>query len=356
MPEKLKIFDMHKVSRILILHLHGIGNAVMFLPAFQEIQKKYPDAEYSIVTGPGGASEIFPHKKNVKIIKLNKGERWTDLFKFALRLRREKFDSVFSTAQVNDLKTPLLSFLSKAPVRVGVKNFKFGYLYNKNKFVSPSLHFVEREFELLKLLDINGAVRFPTIKVLASEERSINRLLQAEGFNLSKPIIGLHFAARWTPFKSWDFDKIVSLTERLYKRYRANLVFIGDNAEKEKVRKLMYHVNFKTFDVIGKVNTMNSLCAFLKKCSVLITTDSGPGHVASAVGTPVIVLFGPTDPNLCKPYGKNVFIVKKDLECSPCYPRYKECHRDVDESYLCMKEIQAEDVLKAVEMTIDSLQ
>jgi ADP-heptose:LPS heptosyltransferase len=216
------------------------------------------------------------------------------------------------------------------------------------------MHFIEKDFELLKLLDVNVAVRSPTIEVFHSEERKIDMLLKTKGVDLSRPVIGLHFAASWSPSKAWEFDKIVSLVKHLYERYRSNLVLLGDNAEKEKGKKLIQAVDFKIFDFIGTLCTMNYLCTFLRRCSVLITTDSGPGHLANAVSTPVVVLFGPTNPNLCRPYGKKVFVVKRDIECSPCYPEYRACHRDVDEKFLCMKEILIEDVLRAVKKAIQS--
>jgi 3-deoxy-D-manno-octulosonic-acid transferase/heptosyltransferase-1 len=95
----------------------------------------------------------------------------------------------------------------------------------------------------------------------------------------------------------------------------------------------------KTVNLAGRT-TLRDLAYLYRKAALLITTDSGPMHIAAAVGTPVIALFGPTSASRTGPYGEGHFVIRRDLACSPCF--LKKC-----ETRHCMKDISVEDVLEA---------
>ena len=99
-----------------------------------------------------------------------------------------------------------------------------------------------------------------------------------------------------------------------------------------------------TINLIGKTDILQ-LGALLEMCDVCLTCDSGPMHIAAAVGTPTVALFGPTAPNRHRPYGEEDTVIEKPVPCRPCYKR--TCHRQ-DTQFLCMKEITADEVVQTL--------
>jgi 3-deoxy-D-manno-octulosonic-acid transferase/heptosyltransferase-1 len=153
-----------------------------------------------------------------------------------------------------------------------------------------------------------------------------------------KKYIAINPIAYWET-KLWDNEKFARLADLIIEKLKLNVVFTGSN--KADAADILSRMTKEGINLGGQTSLL-TLAEIYKGACAVITTDSGPMHLAAAVGTPVIALFGPTDPARTGPYGAGHTVVRTDLPCSPCL--LKKCP-----TQKCMEEIMPEHVLAAVE-------
>jgi 3-deoxy-D-manno-octulosonic-acid transferase/heptosyltransferase-1 len=138
--------------------------------------------------------------------------------------------------------------------------------------------------------------------------------------------------------KLWSDQKFAQLSERILQELNVPVVFTGGDASAtEGIQSFM---TLPSVDLAGRT-TLRDLACLFRQASLLVTTDSGPMHLAAAVETPVVALFGPTDPARTGPYGDGHTVIRMEMPCSPCF--FRTC-----DTKLCMREITVEDVFQAV--------
>ncbi|MFA6216862.1 MAG: GT4 family glycosyltransferase PelF [Candidatus Omnitrophota bacterium] len=261
--------------------------------------------------------------------------------KLARFLRKKHFDLVIDLQ--NNRKSHILSRLSLAMNRYGYDNKKYGFLLNHRiKDELPILDPVTHQFRILKMLGIE--LKDPRLELWppAQDEKHIEEFFAAEWMSVHQKIVGINVSAshRWET-KVWPFHHLVKLCEELGRR-DMRVVITGTDADAPLAQKLLNAVkNAKIINGCGKT-TVNQLACLIKRCSVYISADSAPLHVAASVDTPVIALFGPTDHRRHVPPAKKLVVLRKDLPCSPCYK--SKCA-----TLKCMELIKPEEVLIAIE-------
>ena len=230
------------------------------------------------------------------------------------------------------------------------KSREMSYLFLNERYPpgSKEQHALEKNLTLVKFL--GGSFDESDILYKESSRKSIiineKEKCKVDGFLRKheivdeKPLIAIHPMARWET-KQWDAQKFARLSDQLIKHYNAQIVFTGGKQDGPVIANIISLMKERAVNASGET-TLKEL-AYLFKCSQLvITTDSGPMHIAAAMGTPVIALFGPTAPWRTGPYSKNATIVRKSLYCSPCFK--KKCNH-----ISCMKDITVKDVLEATD-------
>lgn len=271
----------------------------------------------------------------------NKDKGLIGILNLAKMLRKKNFDMVIDLQ--NNRKSHILSFLSLGACRYGYENKKFAFLLNyRIKDEKPSIDPVTHQFRILEMLGID--LEDPRLELWPTEEdqRYIDDLLSSQWLSAAQKIIGINMGAsqRWLT-KTWPLVNIVKLCEELGQR-DMRPVITGTEKDLASASELMSRVkNIKPINACAKTS-VNQLACLIKRCAVFISADSSPLHIAAAVGTPFIALFGPTDPRRHLPAAKNYAVIKKDLSCSPCYKskcRTKEC----------MELITPQEVLEAIE-------
>jgi ADP-heptose:LPS heptosyltransferase len=172
-----------------------------------------------------------------------------------------------------------------------------------------------------------------------NSEAEITGQILLDQYNLrDKNFIAINPVAYWDT-KLWDNDKFARLADLIKSNLKMDVIFTG--SEKESIAKITSGMTTSGINLGGKTS-LPELAYLYKKARLVITTDSGPMHLAAAVATPVIALFGPTDPARTGPYGKDHTIIRTQLPCSPCF--LKKCP-----TKKCMKDILPEQVLAVVE-------
>src|SRR5207245_3314829 len=209
---------------------------------------------------------------------------------------------------------------------------------------SPSMHAVDRYLLTAQCLGADpGEVKpsdFPLPHETQAEAR-VEVLLAAAGIQAGATVVAMNPSARWET-KRWPLGSFAAAGDRLQQDGAARVVLIGGRDVRHMGEQLMRKLRTTPIDLMGKT-TMKELIALLRRARLLVTNDSGPMHLAAAVGTPVIALFGPTDPTRTGPYGAGHTVLRSGVPCSPCFSR--RCTNAVELE--CLTSIRPENVIEA---------
>jgi lipopolysaccharide heptosyltransferase II len=241
------------------------------------------------------------------------------------------------------LRSGLYTLMTGCPARAGFADSREGsaWCYSHRVKTSPGVvHAVDRYLDLARQLGVapDKTVAFPLFE--RSEERSwAERLWQREGIRAGEMICVLHPAARWE-IKRWPAGRFAALADRLIAEDGLRVVLAGGPDQLHQIDDVGHEMKERALNLAGST-TLLQLAALLRRTNLLITNDSGPMHLAAAVGTPVVALFGPTDPRRVGPYGEGHIVLRKNIDCSRCNRR--RCARDA----LCMRAIEVDEVFAA---------
>lgn len=332
-----------------------IGDAVLSAPALHLLGQKFPDS-YIVVLAREWVAPVFEANPDVKeIYVMKEGEsRWG----LAGRLKVAKFD--LGVLFPNSFSSAFLFWLARIPQRVGYATDGRSFLLTqriKRPFHFQSEHQVDYYWKLVEAinderyerrrsfagsLDKEGDKRL-VWRVTEDEERRAKELLREAQVPLDAKLIGLSPGATFGPAKRWFPDRFAKLGDELQKRYQAKIIIFGSSGEKEIADSIKAMMDSTPLNLAGRT-TLRELAALVSRCCLFISNDTGTMHLAAAVKTPLVAIFGSTDPVRTGPLGNKSIVLRKEVPCSPCLK--KECER---KDYLCLERITVEEVRKAVE-------
>ncbi len=329
------------IKKILVFHFNGLGNAILSLPILTALKKTFPGASLTVLSGGKGAKRLLSSLSIVDhVITWEVGNPRKHFINFYnLGKLIGKYDLTFASAQVEDWKSPLISLLSFSPYRIGAANFKGGNIYNISAFVPKNLHIGKRDWLLMKLINPGINPSPPSLSIPRYIWEKARGLLPPKKKGEKRVVF--HFFSPWLKFKNWEEEKVIKLGNILSKQ-GIKVIFMGDEEERDHNASLSASIPH-SIDLSGKVPHPLLLSALISQCDLFVGIDSGPAHLAGVMGTPLVLLFGPTSPSLYAPLTGKYRIIHKLLPCSPCYPRLKSCPNP-----LCMKKITVEEVLDEV--------
>jgi lipopolysaccharide heptosyltransferase I len=312
--------------RILIIKPSSLGDVVHALPTVNLIRRKYPRAHISWLVNDTLTSllqhcpiidEIIPFERR-RFGSLTQLPRFG---KFLTMLQGRHFDIAIDLQGL--LRSGIISWATRAPRRIGLSDAREGARWFYDEIVEvPRIHAVDRYLRAAQHLGCDSTpVEFP---------------LGVSGSVTSEGLIAVNPSARWST-KLWGDDKFAEVIRRLPPE---RIVLTGSAAEREPIDRIAQGRR----NLAGQTDLFQ-LAELYRRCAVVITNDSGPMHIAAAVGTPVVAIFGPTDPALTGPYGKRHVVLRAGISCSPCFKDY--CTNRVRME--CMNLVSVEQVLKAAE-------
>ena len=331
---------------ILVIKISSIGDVVLATASLKALREKYPKARIHCLVGEESRKILqnCPYLDGLIIDDAgHQNEGWLGLLMLSHKLRKYRFDKVFDFQ--NNRKSHVLSFLSFPKESYGYDNGKWGRLLTHPiRQWGPHPGAVEHQFQILKMVGIPYAQNtYLELWPSLSDRQYVQGLLDSEWLGNSKNIAGINIAAsaKWES-KNWPLEYIARLCDLLAAKNMRVLV-TGIEKDRELARDLVSKTKSKPAIFVGKTDTLQ-LAALIERCRVFVTMDSAPLHVAAAMRTPVIALFGPTDPQRHAPPAEKMVILKRELSCAPCYsPRCPIL------THVCMKEITPEDVLGHIE-------
>jgi heptosyltransferase-2 len=343
----MKKMELPENPRILVTRTDRIGDLVLTTPVFKALREKFPSAwiaalvfieHRDIVKGNPYLDEVILYDKKGS----EKG--WLGQVLFAGMLRKKKFDLAIHCHGTNRMH--LTAWLAGIPRRLGYDRRARWALtrvhpYDKKKGEKQESEYL---FGLLAPLGVEKPERIEThFPVSERAERSLENLFFHLEIPREAPWVVLSPSASDVT-KMWPAGKFAELAARLHKEMKCVFLAVGSPKDKPVVESLREKSTVPVVDLGGRL-TLGMLGALLKKSKLLVSNDSGPVHIASAVGTPVVSIFGRYEPGLgperWRPLGEKCRIVAKDVSQVPVRER-KFTYIDeitVDEVYRAVKDL-----------------
>ena len=311
-----KMPDYH---RILLIKPSSLGDIVHAMPVVSALKERWPAAHLTWFVKRQWADLVYRFKGVDRIWPVDSSiGGWLGQIRV---LRAERFDLVIDLQGL--FRSGALARLSGSPVRIGFANAREGspWFYTHRVPVSSmEMHAVDRYLLVAAALGASskGTPQF-RFKKLEEDLVAIRDLCQSKRFSVEKPWVAMSVWARW-PTKRWPLSAFAAVIDQLTRENLGPVVLIGSSDEKDEAGQLKTMTSSPFVDLTGAV-PLGSLPALLSRASVLITNDSGPMHVAAAVGTPVVALFGPTSASRTGPYGGSHTVLTHEVSCRPCFSR-----------------------------------
>ena len=338
-----------KVKSILLFKLRYVGDVLMTTPAIRLLRQTYPEARITMAVNKGTEDVLRhnPHLNQILTIDreiVEKAPFYTRLpYEWGLLKMLRKGDYDLSVDFDSGERAAYLALLGGIDVRIGF-HYQKGLrrlIFNHQVSIKRSLHTVERNLMLVE--KTLGLIRKDDrLELYTGPEEDRRMALWLRRHRLSgKDLVVIHPGARFW-FKRWPAKKWASLMDILQGKLGLSVVITGGGREMEDVRAILSKMKTPAYSLAGQT-TVLELAALIKQATLFIGNDSGPMHIAAAMGTPVIALFGPTEPALWKPWGKGHVVISKQVTCSPC--KYTHCDMGMEN---CMEQISIEDVLHTI--------
>jgi len=331
--------------RILVRGVNWVGDTILTYPAVQQLKTLFPQSHLAILVSSSLVDlwKTFPYVNEIIPFQKKKGiaSFWEDL-NISESLKERNFD--LAVIFPRSFRSAFQIYLARIPTRIGYQD------EGRSLFLTHGIH---RTKEILrshrvhyfkKLIEPLGEVKCPdTPRIFLREEdrRWAEQVLKDLNLLDGRPLIGMNPGAAYGFAKCWYPGRFGELAKRLRARSKAFVLVFGREEEKPIAEEILQHLGGGGIDLTGKTHLLQ-LAALLERCQLLVTNDTGTMHVAAAVGTPVVALFGSTDPGTTGPWGDGHIVVGKNVPCSPCLKRI--CPTD----HRCMELITVDEVEEAV--------
>ena len=334
--------DPQRIQRILVREVNWVGDAVLTLPALEALDGRFPQAEITLLARPWVGGLFANHPAVDRIIEYRSEDahrgvrgRW--------RLTRELKEGRFDLAVLfpNSLDAALTPWLAGIPRRVGYPTDGRGWLLThpvSNRSAAAGRHQVERYLAIVRALGGDGTLS-PRLPVADEARRRSDDLLREQGIAPAGPLVAMSPGSVYGSAKRWPAERFAAVADGLAESRGATILLIGSEGERPILDQAAAHMRRPAVNLGGRTDLL-ALVGVLERARLLVSNDTGAMHVAAAVGTPVLAVFGPTDAVATGPLGRCARVVRVPVPCSPCLLR--ECPID----HRCMTGVTVEEVLR----------
>ncbi len=339
-----------KFKRILIVEVNWLGDVLFSTAAIKAIKEKYPNSFLACMVVKR-CSEILENNPSIDEVivfdEKNSHRSFLSKVKFIVFLRKKNFDTVFLFHR--SFTRALICYLAGIKRSVGYYRKKVRFLIT-DKVDPPTndLHRAEYYINLINKVGIEAKHKKCEFFVDSKAMSMIADLLVKAKIERGTNYIVINPGGNWD-LKRWPAENYVQLADRIMQELKYKIIISGAKKDIDLAQTINSKLKNKALILVGKTN-LNELGALLKGANVVVSADSGPMHLANALGTSVVAIFGPTSPQITGPYNINVehIILQKDVGCLvPCYE--VNCTDNK-----CMKAITADEVFEAVKKILNN--
>jgi lipopolysaccharide heptosyltransferase II len=337
-------------KRILLSRMKFIGDVVLTTPVIRSVRNAFPDAYIAYMAEAQAASLLEQNPCLNEVIPFDFARpTWREQLRVAALLRRRRFDLAIDL--FGNPRSALLTYLSGAHTRVGLDRPGRGRLYTVR--VRDEAGFktaINFHMQFLRAIGIPQTSARTEI-FLTEDERVLARHLLADAVQGTGPVVGLHPGATW-PAKRWLPERFADVAQKVRQRLGAQVIFTAGPNDHDVIQLVQQSTKTKIPVFTGL--PLRQLAALLSQCSAYVANDSGPMHMAVAVGTPTIGIFGPGEENIWFPYpqAEGNIPLRHEVSCHPCHLDF--CNRGEAEFMQCMTGLSSESVVTAVEQCLRS--
>jgi len=338
---------------ILIIRLSSIGDVIHALATVAPLKARFPDCSITWVIEEEAAGLVDCYQGIDRILVSHRKQWLKDLSRWRLTqaargilgfvrdLRQDHYDLVLDFQGL--FKSGVLAFLARGTKKIGYSNAReFSRIFYTETAPAPDFHdhAINRHLSLLRGLGVDGKPEPFSSFFNAEDRESLENVMEQEQISRQMPFVCIHPCAKW-PTKLWAPEKVARLCDLLQSECCCQVLIVGGAGERQRLQHMCSQARTQVINLSGKT-TLRELACLVSQSVLMISMDSGPMHLACAVGTPVVALFGPTAPWRTGPFGTQDSIIRKQLPCGPCFQK-STCPEG---HYRCMADITVEDVYK----------
>ena len=335
------------MKNILVIKLRYIGDVLLATPVLRALRRRFPEARLTVAVNRGTEDMVKWNPDVTEVVVVERGG-WAAQMRFLHEMRQRAFDCVIDLTDGD--RAAVLTWATGAPLRIGLNEEHRwrGLLYTAVAKRSPaSRHRVEQDLDTLRALGIEPEVDRPVLHTSPQDDQQASRLLEEIGAGTNGgfppcPLVAFQPGARYW-FKAWPPERFAELADRLAGGWGCRVLIGGDARERELAEMIRDRARSRPAVIAGRTSLLQ-YAAILKRCALFVGNDNGPMHMAAAVGTPVVALFGPSDPSEWGPRGGPAEVLYKGLDCRRCF--HPTCRRGEDS---CMKQISVDEVYAAAQ-------
>lgn len=355
---------MMDTRRILAIKLRNLGDVLLSVPALRAIRESHQGASLSVLVAKGTEEMVegLPWIDEVLSVDRPKGKHgfWWNMgreLRFLGDLRKLRFDMVVDFTSGD--RSAIYGFLSGARERIGREpSGKSGGFRGKSRLythLAPppdhSIHVVENDLDLVRRFGMETRDERLEFAVPPEAEERMGRLLAARGIGAGEPFLHVHPTSRWL-FKCWKDESMAETLDRVPGELGLRVVMTSgpEAREVQKARSILSMMNTRPTTLLGEIS-LKEMGAISRRAQVFLGVDSVPMHIAAAVGTPVVALFGPSGEHNWRPWRAEHQVVALPFDCRPC--GRDGC--DGSKVSRCLEELPPGDVLAALQSVLKSI-
>jgi heptosyltransferase-2 len=324
-------FNWDGIERIVVRGTNWVGDAVITVPALRQLRSLFPQAHITLATRPW-AEGLFADANFVDDLLIHEGSGLRSVVKQVRQWRKGNFD--LAVLFPNSLETALVASLARVPLRIGYatdgrqallthplalpewKNTKHEVFYYLK--IVAELEWRTKHEQTFLSTQPDGSLEVSGARKLAA--RAFLRAHGVENVDSRQRLIALCPGSINSRAKRWPAERYAALGDRLIDELGATILLLGSAAEAEVSLEVSRQMHNEPVMLAGLTN-LAELVAVLSVVDLLVTNDTGPAHIASALGRPTLVIFGPTNPLTTRPFSPYGEIVREPPECAPCMLR-----------------------------------
>jgi lipopolysaccharide heptosyltransferase II len=337
-------------QRILLIKPSSLGDIIHALPALSALRRRFPRSRIAWLVKKDWSEILRGHPDLTDVIAAD--FRWRAMPRLMSELRRARYDLVLDLQGL--LRSAAIAWLTGAATRVGFAEGREGsrWWYSESVRLPGSegrswrlipVHAVDRNLALAAHVgaDIAKPVfRFPDF---TEEADRMQKVLAEAGVGPKETVIAVAPVDRHR-LRSWPLERFAETAFRLAESGAGKILLLGTAGQRDILQPFAERLPTGLIDLVGRT-TVRELAVVLRRAQLLLANDSAPLHLASAMGTPVVGLFGPTNVVRARPYGEGHRAIRVELACSPC--EQKACSNKIQ--YECLTGITVNDVVTAAQ-------
>ncbi len=335
-----------QIKRVVVRGTNWVGDSVITIPALRALRRVLPEAQITLVVRPSARGLFLDAEYIDDLIVYDRRNVFSALKQIRL-WRQRKFDLAISFQ--NAFEAALIPFLAAIPLRLGFATESRQALLTHPVDLPEwrsSRHEVFYYLYLITALEqalyqsstICEADPDATLDISESRKKDASQFLAEAGLSTSKPLVAICPGSINSRAKRWPAESFAAVADHLLKD-KKQVVVVGSKGEEEVSQRVIDRMKLKPVNLTGKT-TIDQLTAILALSDLLITNDTGPAHIAAALGRPTLVIFGPTNPLTTRPLSGQAEILRHPPDCAPCMLR--DCPID----HRCMTAITTDEVIE----------